>query len=42
MSNEKQPTNGPYHWGAGPQPKREGILSKIVKALGKGKGKGGK
>lgn len=40
MSKSDQPTNGPYHWGNGPQPKKEGILSKIVKAVIKGKGKG--
>lgn len=26
-------TNGPYHWGNGPQPKKEGIVAKIVKAV---------
>ena len=24
MNMGKQPTNGPYHWGNGPQPKRRG------------------
>lgn len=23
MAKDKQPTNGPYHWGNGPQPKRK-------------------
>lgn len=30
-------TNGPYHWGNGPQPKKEGVVAKIVKAVTKGK-----
>jgi len=30
-------TNGPYSWGNGPKPKKEGVLSRIAKALGKKK-----
>lgn len=37
MAKEKEPTNGPYHWGNGPQPQRKGIISKIVKAVTKDK-----
>lgn len=34
-----QPTNGPYHWGNGPKPKKPSIIKAIVKAITK-KGKG--
>jgi hypothetical protein len=39
MTDDEQPTNGPYHWGNGPQPKKQGILSRIIKVLIKGRDK---
>ena len=29
----KQPTNGPYAWGNGPQPKGKGLLGKLAKKI---------
>jgi hypothetical protein len=36
----EKPTNGPYHWGNGPKPKKQSVLAAIVKALKGKKGKG--
>lgn len=43
-----KPTNGPYPWGSGPQPKGKSKLGRLIKAIAKlagdpgpsGKGKG--
>lgn len=32
----QQPTNGPYHWGNGPKPKKTSVIKAIIKAITKG------
>lgn len=33
----KQPTNGPYAWGNGPQPRPKGLIAKLVALASKSK-----
>jgi hypothetical protein len=30
-----QPTNGPYHWGNGPQPQKDNCIKTLVKFIKK-------
>ena len=34
----QQPTNGPYSWGNGPQPKPKGIIAKLMDKIAKASG----